>query len=101
MGLREDTPKNKANKLALMGRKVEIKNSSIPLVTKKKQIHFYTFDSTSTLSACGSSRSTAVISSAMAKHQFNSFIDLLSVYVVILTTIRTYFTFDCCYLQVG
>src|SRR5215469_13503696 len=35
MGLRENAPENKANKPALMGRK----NSSIPLVTKKKQKH--------------------------------------------------------------
>jgi putative ABC transport system permease protein len=31
MGLREDAPENKANKPALMGRKVGIKNSSIAL----------------------------------------------------------------------
>ena len=39
MGLREDAPENKANKPAVMGRKVGIKNSSIPLVPKKKQKH--------------------------------------------------------------
>ena len=39
MGLREDAPENKANKPAVMGRKVGIKNSSIPLVSKKKQKH--------------------------------------------------------------
>jgi len=38
MGLREIAPENKS-KPALMGRKVGIKNSSIPLVTKKKQKH--------------------------------------------------------------
>ncbi|MGC2571666.1 MAG: hypothetical protein WA364_09165, partial [Candidatus Nitrosopolaris sp.] len=39
MGLREDAPENKANKPAVMGRKVGIKNSSMPLVSKKKQKH--------------------------------------------------------------
>jgi hypothetical protein len=39
MGLREETPENKANKAIVMGRKVWIKNSSIPLVSKKKQKH--------------------------------------------------------------
>ena len=39
MGLREDAPENKANKPAVMGRKLDIKNSSIPLIPKKKQKH--------------------------------------------------------------
>ena len=39
MGLREEAPENKANKAIVMGRKVGIKNSSIPLVSKKKQKH--------------------------------------------------------------
>jgi putative ABC transport system permease protein len=39
MGLREDAPENKANKPAVMGQKVRIKSSSIPLVSKKKQKH--------------------------------------------------------------
>jgi putative ABC transport system permease protein len=39
MGLREDASENKANKPAVMGRKVGIKNSSIPLVSKQKQKH--------------------------------------------------------------
>jgi hypothetical protein len=38
MGLREEAPENKANKATVMGRKVWIKNSSIPL-SKKKQKH--------------------------------------------------------------
>jgi putative ABC transport system permease protein len=37
MGLREDEPENKMDKPAVMVRKVGIKNSSIPLVPKKKQ----------------------------------------------------------------
>jgi putative ABC transport system permease protein len=37
MGLREDAPENKANKPAVMGRKVGI--SSMPLIPKNKQKH--------------------------------------------------------------
>jgi putative ABC transport system permease protein len=39
MGLREDAPENNVNKPAVMGRKIGIKNSSIPLIPKKKQKH--------------------------------------------------------------
>jgi putative ABC transport system permease protein len=39
MGLREDAPENKANKPSVMRRKVGIKNSSMPLVSKQKQKH--------------------------------------------------------------
>ena len=39
MGLREEAPENNVNKSAVIGEKVRIKSSSIPLVSKKKQKH--------------------------------------------------------------
>jgi putative ABC transport system permease protein len=39
MGLREDEPENNVNKPAVIGQKVRIKNSSIPLVPNKRQKH--------------------------------------------------------------